>query len=366
VLPSLHGGGAERAAVTLLNGLAGRGYPATLFVFAKEGPYFDQLDRSVSVVVGDHGRAGRLRSLRRFLANERQAVVVSFLSHFTTYAAVRWADDHTKYAISQQTPLTAFLADRDYGWRRPVRRRVFTTVARAVYARADGIAATSSGVADDLVRNFGVHRESVTVVPNPVDVGEVERSAVEPIDAALAAGDVPTIVTAGRLAHAKNLPLLVDSLEQLARRVPFRAWVLGQGELEGDLRRRLVKAGLADRVTLLGFQPNPWKFMARADVFLLTSRYEGFGNVLIEAMACGLPVVATASYGTRDIVRHGRTGLLVERHEAGDVAGALERLLTDGRMRDELAAHARVQAAEYAVDAVVDRFDVFMGQLLSG
>jgi glycosyltransferase involved in cell wall biosynthesis len=360
VLPSLHGGGAERAAVVLLNGLAERGYESTLFVFAREGEYFEQLSPAVRLVVGEPGRAGRVTSLRKFLVHERQDVVVSLLSHFSVFAAVRISPAGTKYVISQQTPLTAFLDDHDYPWRQPARRRVFTTVASAVYPRADGIAATSSGVADDLISHYGVRRERVAIVPNPVDIEAVKHAAAMPLDEARNDSALPTIVTAGRLAHAKNLPLLVESLEQLSTRLPFRAWLLGQGELEGELRRMLARSPVADRVTLFGFQQNPWKFMARADVFLLTSRYEGFGNVLIEAMAAGLPVVATASYGTRDIVRNGDTGFLVESHDAGSVADALERVLTNVELRTRMAQAARDGARAFAVPAVVSRFETFL------
>lgn len=341
----------------LLNGLAARGYQATLFVFAREGPYFDQLDARVRVEVGRATKSGRLASLRRFLADSPQDVVVSFLSHFTTYASLRLSGSRAKYAISQQTPVSAFLADHDYRWREPWRRRVFVSVARAIYPRADAIAATSSGVGEDLVAHFKVRRDRVTIVPNPVDVAAVRQAALDPIDASLADAGVPTIVTAGRLAHAKNFPLLIEALERLPARVPWRAWILGRGELEGELRDRLARSSVADRVALLGFQPNPWKFMARGDVFVLTSHYEGFGNVLIEAMAVGLPVVATASYGTRDIVSDGVDGLLVDAHEPGAVASAVERVLRDAAVRTRMASAARATAEKYALATVVDRFE---------
>jgi glycosyltransferase involved in cell wall biosynthesis len=365
VLPSLHGGGAERAAVILLNGLAERGDRATLFLFAREGAYFEHLRRDVRVVAAGAGRFGRIAALRRFLAREPQDVVVSFLSHFTTFGAVRMAGTRARYVISQQTPLSAFLDDRDYRWRQPLRRRVFTAMTRSVYPRVDAIAATSQGVADDLAVAFDVPRAKLSVIPNPVDVEAVERAAEEPLESRFASAGVPTIVTAGRLAHAKNLPLLVQSLEQLSRTVAYRAWILGTGELEGDLRAMLAQSPVKDRVALLGFQPNPWKFMARADLFLLTSRYEGFGNVLIEAMAAGLPVVATASYGTRDIVEHDVTGLLVERHEPDAVAAAVERLLTEPQTRARLAAAARARASRFALPSVVDRFDALLDSLTS-
>lgn len=364
VLPSLHGGGAERAAVTLLNGLAERGHDVTLYLFRREGPYFDHVRSGIPVVVGHPGRLARVASLRRYLVRAPQDFVVSFLSHFSTYAAVRAASPDAKYVISQQTPLSAFLADRDYAWRRPGQRQLFSWVTRNIYPRADAIAATSQGVASDLADAFAIPRDRITVIPNPVDIAAVERASEEPVTEPVACRAVPLIVTAGRLAHAKNLPLLVASLELLARTRDFNAWILGRGELEPDLRARLASSSIADRVTLLGFQPNPWKFMARADVFLLTSRYEGFGNVLIEAMAAGLPVVATASYGTRDIVQHEHTGLLVERHEPDAVVAALEHVLSDSTRRGQMSGAGRLRARSFAIPAVVDRLEALLDSMV--
>jgi len=110
-------------------------------------------------------------------------------------------------------------------------------------------------------------------------------------------------------------------------------------------------------VQLCGFQRNPWKFIARADVFALTSRYEGFGNVLIESMACGVPVVATSSAGTRDIVTDGVDGLLVERHEPAAVAAALQTILAQAPLRERLAAAARRKAESYRTESVVRAYD---------
>ena len=366
VLPSLHGGGAERAAVTFLNALPQDRYALTLYLFRREGAYLADVGDHVRVVVATAGsRLGRFIALRRFCAAERFDVVVSFLSHFVVYSAVRAAGTATRFVISQQTPLSAFLSDADYEWRRPLRRRVFAAVARIIYPRADLIAATSEGVAGDLVRTYGVSRERVSIVHNPVDVTTVSRVSAEPIEHTLVAGSLPTVVMAGRLAHAKNLPLLVASFAALAKRLPFRAWILGQGELEADFRRRLEEASLTGRVQLLGFQSNPWKYMARADVFALTSHYEGFGNVLIEAMACGLPVVATASYGTREIVRDGETGFLIARHEPEDVAAALEKILADSALRSRLSVAARERANEFSVPVVTARFASVIDRLVA-
>src|SRR5258707_6683666 len=104
------------------------------------------------------------------------------------------------------------------------------------------------------------------------------------------------------------------------------------------MREQIRRLGLDEAVVLCGFQRNPWKYIARADVFALTSRYEGFGNVLVEAMACGVPVVATRSAGTSEIVRDGVDGVLVDRHEPSAVADALERVLLDAPFAERLTA----------------------------
>ncbi len=116
---------------------------------------------------------------------------------------------------------------------------------------------------------------------------------------------------------------------------------------------------------LCGFHVNPWKYVARADVFALTSRYEGFGNVLVEAMACGVPVVATSSAGTREIVSADEDGLLVERHEPAAVAAALDRLLNDAALRQRMSQTARRHAQRYSAQAIALEYDRVFAEALA-
>jgi len=367
VLPSLAGGGAERAAVQILNALDPSVWDRSMYLFRREGPYLDDVSPQVQLHAGnERSRVARWLALRRFVRATRPDVVVSFLSYFSVLTAVRAAGVGARVVFNQQTPMSAFLTDRDYPWRGRWQRPLFAAVTRTGYARADLIVTTSRGVADDLVAVFGVSRGSVRVVHNPVDLAAVDVAAKEAIDPEHeAAWRHPVIVAAGRLAAAKNYPLMIEALALLRRRIAARLFILGQGDEEPALRTLIAARGLSDAVVLCGFQKNPWKYIARADVFALTSHYEGFGNVLVEAMACGTPVVATASDGTREIVTTNADGLLVGDHEPGAFAEALRMVLDDDPLRQRMSRDAKQASAKFALPIVAAAYSRVFDEVLA-
>jgi glycosyltransferase involved in cell wall biosynthesis len=365
VLPSLNGGGAERAAVHILNSLDAGRWQRSMYLFRREGPYLNELDPAIAVTAGSGGsRAARWLELRRFVRAAKPNVVVSFLSYFTVLTAVRSAAAGARVVFNQQTPMSAFLTDADYHWRQPWHRRAFSLVTRVGYRLADSIVTTSVGVADDLTATFGVDRSRIHVVHNPVDLTAIAAAVDEPLDPAVAdAWSRPAIIAAGRLADAKNYPLLLAALAIVRKRMAVRLFILGEGEREAELRGLAKQLELGDAVVFCGFQRNPWKYIARADVFAMSSRYEGFGNVLVEAMACGVPIVATTSSGTREIVSVGVDGLLVDRHDPASFAAALERVLSDDGLRCRMAQAARSNAERFALPVVAAAYDRVLGAL---
>jgi glycosyltransferase involved in cell wall biosynthesis len=339
-----------------------------MYLFRREGPYLADLPATVHLSSAkSESRIGRLLELRRYIRETRPDLVVSFLSYFTVLAAAKTAGVGARVAFVVGTPMSAFLSDADYHWKTPSHRALFSLVTRAGYNLADAIATTSQGVSDDLKQHFGVRESAIKVVHNPIDFAAMKIALAEPLDAPDEhAWKHPAIVSAGRLAEAKNYPLLIEAMALLRRRLPAaRLFILGQGEQEPQLRQQIASLGLSEVVRLCGFQRNPWKYIARADVFALTSRYEGFGNVLVEAMACGVPVVATSSPGPLEIVRDQTDGLIVREHTPAAVASALESLLTDDPRRASMAAAAREAANRFSLPVIAGQYDSWFSELVA-
>ncbi|MDO8680092.1 MAG: glycosyltransferase [Acidobacteriota bacterium] len=364
IIPSLAGGGAERVAVTVLSALDGTRHERMLYLFSgADGVYFDRIAPGIRVVIAERRSwAGRLWELASFLRSARPDIVMPFLSYFITAIAVRLAGVPSRVVFNQGTPTTGFLDDPDFAWRQTWRRRVFATLTRLFYARADAVVVTSEGVAEDLVANYQVPRSRIRVLHNPVDLDAIVAAAGKPLEHGDLAEEHPLVAAAGRLAGVKNYPLLLDAIAELSTETPVHAWILGDGVERLALEKHVAERGLGRLVKFLGFQQNPWRFITRADVFVLTSTYEGFGNVLIEAMACGTPVVATRSPGTAEIIEHGANGLLVD-HEPRAVAGAIASLIADRPLRDRLVNHARESVRQYALPQVAARYDRLFQEL---
>ncbi len=190
--------------------------------------------------------------------------------------------------------------------------------------------AVSKGVADDLVSLTGIAADNVTTIYNPVVTEELERLSRAPLDHPwFQPGQPPVILTVGRLEVEKNFMLLIDAFERIRAITACRLVIIGEGTERKNIELRVGKSMFAADIALLGHQSNPYRYMRNSAVFALTSTFEGFGNVIVEALATGTPVVSTdCPHGPREILAGGRYGTLVQSYDPDAFAEALRRTLT--------------------------------------
>ena len=336
VLPSLAFGGVERMRVGLTREFLGRGYGVDVVLVREEGPLLDDVP-SAARVVGLIG-GGQLRDavvpLGRYLRAERPSAVLAAMWPLTSMAvAAGLAAGRPRTVVSDHNTMSnqGFSAG-------PLNRTVMRATIRATYPLAAARVAVSQGVARDVAHLGGLSADDFAVVPNPAYPAAIDAGTEDP----WAGAEGARVLAVGRMKTQKDFPLLVEAFARLARTRPATLVILGDGGEREAVRQRAEALGVADRVVLPGFADRPGPWYAHADVFALSSRYEGFGNVIVEALAYGVPVVSTdCPSGPRDILDGGRWGRLVPVGDAAALADALTATLDAPPDPDALRARAR-------------------------
>lgn len=322
-LPSLAGGGAERVTLNFAGAAVQRGLPVDLVLSTVTGPYLSEVPSTINVVdLGASRVLTSLPGLRQYLRRVRPDAMFTAMSHANIVAiwARKLAGVSTRLIVSEHDTLSVVTREAKI-WR----SRLSPQLIRRYYPSADGIIAVSSGVADDLAAFTGLPRTSIDVVYNPVITPEVVTAARAEMDHPwFAPGQPPVVMGIGRLTQKKDFVTLLEAFATARRSTPARLMILGEGPERADLGALVVALGLEADVAMPGFVDNPYAYLSRASLFVLSSRWEGLPTVLIEAMYCGTPVVSTdCPSGPDEILRGGRYGRLIEVGDAAAMAEAI-------------------------------------------
>lgn len=358
LINSLAGGGAERVMLTLLAGSAAQreARPFELALLDEEAdayppPAWLPVERLATGGSLPRGIAAVLRLVRA----RRPRLIVSFLTRANVVAVVVGRLTGTPVVVSERVNTSAHLAGP--------RNRLARLMVRATYRHATRVIAVSQGVADDLAANFGVRRERIVAIPNPVDLDAVERRGAETASLPVAA---PFIAAMGRLTETKNMAMLVDAYARSGVAAPLL--ILGEGPLRPALEAQIARLGLGGRVHLCGFQDNPYAAVARADLYVSASNGEGFPNALVEAMALGRPVVVTNCPSGPSEILAGRAredvagtleapaGTLVPMNDADAMGEAIAAMMADPDRQARAGAAGREAASAYGVARAVDSY----------
>lgn len=353
VLISFSGkGGVERMVLNLLDAFVARGHHVDLLCIRDEGVTTGNIPPGVRLIdLGARHTLSSLPAVVRYLRRERPPVMLVAKDRAGRMAllARRLAGVPTRIVIRLGTTLSAALEGKGV-----VKRWARYLPVRLSYRRADRIVAVSEGVREDTLTVAQLPPERVVVIRNPVISGQLHRMASEPVDHPwLVDKQQPVLLGAGRLTRQKDFETLLRAFACVHRQRACRLIILGDGRDRSALEALARDLGVADAVSLPGHVVNPFAYMSRADLFVLSSRWEGSPNVLTEAMALGTPVVATdCPSGPREILHHGTIAPLVAVGDVDALCVAMVQALDHPPAPQTL----RQATAEYTVERSAERY----------
>jgi glycosyltransferase involved in cell wall biosynthesis len=336
VVHNLNGGGAEKMMVRLANGLADLGESVSLVLLTEGGINKAYVGKNVHLVELKSTRTAlAVPALRNYLKNYQPDKIIAALTHVNVIAilACITLGMLKKLFVSERN---AFSLDKLVSKDRLITIAYF--VAPWLYRLIPNpVIAVSKGVAQDLVCTTIVNQESVTNAPNPVLEDDfLNRVYKRPTHPWLQEKIIPTIVATGRLAPQKGFDILLSALEKVNLEINCRLIIFGEGELRSDLERQIRNLDLVDKVDLPGYVNEPLDEMAAADLFVLSSRFEGSPNVLVEAMSTGVKVLATnCPHGPDEILQSGKIGYMAKVESIEDLSNSILIALSDAKYNKE-------------------------------
>jgi len=368
-IPSLQGGGTERFLVNLLNGLGEGNSDLSLILEGTHGEYFNSLPKNINIVSLNTHRIFKIFfKLIKYLRNEKPDIIFCALPHvnIVSILAVIFSGSKTKIIISERSTFSRLASHSARKLsHKLIARFVFPLLMRALYPKADAIVCVSNGVADDLIKIVGNLR-NIKVIYNPVARPDVIRLSKDSVEHEwFLDKKVPVILAVGRFTKAKDYPTLLRAFSIVQNETDARLVILGKGEEKEKILSLIKSLGIEKNTALLGFQENPYKYMSKATVFVLSSTLEGFPNVLVEAMACGAPVVATnCESGPCEIIINRESGILVPVGQEKELSEAINYILKNENFRKKISANGLARAEFFSFNKGIAEYKNLFNELL--
>ncbi len=341
--------------VMLANEFSARGHRVDLVLAKAEGPYLSEVAEGVRILdLGKNRVLASLLPLIRYLRRERPNAMLSAMSHANVVAIIAryLARVSMRLAVSEHNSPSG-------GFSRRVVDNVLHALIRRLYQSTDSVVCVSRGVREEVEKLLNVPSEKLRIIYNPLDLERIRKMKDVPVQHEwLSGGGSPVILAVGRLTAQKDYPTLLNAFALLRARRAVRLVVLGQGEEEVALKALVDTLGINDDVAFMGFQSNPYAWMAACDLYVLSSRWEGLSCTMQEALACGARIVSTdCPSGPSEVLEDGRWGRLVPVGDAAALAAAM-----DVALNDKLLPEAGRRAEDFHIDRIADEY----GQVLLG
>ncbi len=322
---SMDGGGAQRVFTELINNFASRGYKTKLALAQKRGSYLEQIDQATEII--DLDISGFLKGvfkIARYLRKEKPEVLLSTMNTMNVMVLLAsvLARHKGRVVVREANILSLSLKKTKAG-----KAFLLSSATKVLYPKADKIIANSKGMVRDLTENFSIPENKIVQIYLPLNIKKIREKAEEALDHPwMANPENRVVLSVGSLTEQKDYTALLKAFSKIDNKYNLKLIILGEGPERDKLERLSRKLGIEERVSMPGFASNPYSYMKHADAFVLTSKWEGIPNVLIEAIAVGTPVISTdCKWGPAEILQNGKYGKLVP---VGDYT-SLSRAITD-------------------------------------
>lgn len=352
-LYSFSGGGAERTVLNILNNLDKTKFnPILVLGTKKDAPYLENMSSEIKIINLETSRLRKsLLALRKCINQEKPDILFSTVNpnNIVLSIAKVFSKQRRKKMILREAN------NRTESGKVGILNKIITYITYNFIA--DEIVALSKGVKDDLVTNFKISKNKISVIYNPVEVEFIKKKSAEPIEELKHSIDVKRIITVGRLVEQKDYPTLFHAIKKLKNQ-NIQLLILGKGVLEDKLKKMCQELGVQDKVLFLGFQNNPYKYISQSDLFVLPSKWEGFGHVLVEAMASGTPVISSnCNSGPFEIIEDNKYGVLFPVGDYMTLAKKIEEMLDDDNLRDQYVIKGYTRAESFSAQKIVKEYE---------
>ena len=347
-------GGVERMINNLAQGFIEAGFKVDMIIARAHGEHLESIPDDVRQVrLGRKHTISALPGLVQYLRREDPDALLAVKDRaIKTAVLARWISGNRVWLAGRiGTTVSAALEGKS-----PVRKWIWRTGMRIFYRHADRIIAVSRGVADDIHDITKLPESRISIVCNPVITQRILTLAKEPAEHMwLENPGIKVIIGIGRLTIQKDFPTLIKAFAKVRELIDSRLIILGEGKQRQEIESLIRDLGLAEEIHLPGFVTNPYRWLARSSLFVLSSRWEGSPNVLTEALALGVPVVSTdCRSGPGEILQEGRFGPLVPVADERELAGAILDTLADPLPRDDLRDAVRRFTVEESVKGYLE------------
>ncbi|MBI2644494.1 MAG: glycosyltransferase [Candidatus Wildermuthbacteria bacterium] len=369
-LSTLEFGGAERITINLIQNLHPDFFDIVLLVKKRTGDFQKEIP-SYAKILDLHSANPCIVfwKLVRYFRSQQPDI---FISHFTytnllATGAKICAQAKTKLILTEHTPFSQTVVDARSLFRKILARWVTPSIMKMLYPKADMVVCVSQGVAQDLKRLLAPKACSQQVIYSPIVGNSILQFAQEEVSHPWFQDvkSIPIVLSVGRMIRAKDYPTLLKAFQMLRKKRSVRLILIGEGPERKKLEHLARELDISKDTAFAGFQRNPYAYMKRSTLFVLSSIREGFPTALVEAMACGVPVVSTdCNTGPREIIRHGENGFLVSVKDAQGLAGALEILLNSTSLQSQFSIRGRERAQDFSIEKSMKSYEYLFQKLV--